>query len=111
MEYISRWVNDKIEKIPISSNKSILVLLIEHSHVFPSVCGGRGTCGKCKIQVLEGDLPITESDKKYFSVKELEDGYRLSCMAYPKSSLQINLLTNSRNKKSFKFRISLWNSS
>lgn len=95
MEYISVLVDNKIDRIPISMNKSVLELLIEHSYVLPSICGGRGTCGKCKIRVLEGVLEATLADKKYFSEKELEEGYRLSCVAYPISSITVNLLAKS----------------
>ncbi|NLZ81087.1 MAG: 2Fe-2S iron-sulfur cluster binding domain-containing protein, partial [Clostridiales bacterium] len=95
MDYISVLENNKIDKIPISMNKSMLELMVEHSYALPSICGGRGTCGKCKIQVLEGDLKVTAADKKYFSVKELEKGYRLACVAYPVDSIAINLFAKS----------------
>lgn len=46
-----------------------------------STCGGRGTCGKCKVRVVEGNAPIREADRKYLSPSELTDGWRLSCRA------------------------------
>jgi uncharacterized 2Fe-2S/4Fe-4S cluster protein (DUF4445 family) len=46
-----------------------------------STCGGRGTCGKCKVQVLEGGAEITTADRKQLRVAELEAGWRLSCQA------------------------------
>ena len=44
-----------------------------------STCGARGTCKKCRIQVLTGDLPVTETDIRAFSTAELEEGWRLAC--------------------------------
>jgi uncharacterized 2Fe-2S/4Fe-4S cluster protein (DUF4445 family) len=44
-----------------------------------STCGGRGTCGKCKVRLLAGADGITEADHKYLSSAELDDGWRLSC--------------------------------
>lgn len=32
-------------------------------------CGGRRLCGKCRIQVLEGGLPITAEDESFFTGK------------------------------------------
>jgi len=46
-----------------------------------STCGGRGTCGKCKVRVLEGNAPVREADRKYLTAAELEQGWRLSCRA------------------------------
>src|SRR5437588_10201225 len=46
-----------------------------------STCGGRGTCGKCKVQVLEGGAEITTADRKQLRPSELEAGWRLSCQA------------------------------
>lgn len=46
-----------------------------------STCGGRGTCGKCKVKVLTGGLEVTTADRKELLQAELDDGWRLSCQA------------------------------
>jgi uncharacterized 2Fe-2S/4Fe-4S cluster protein (DUF4445 family) len=46
-----------------------------------STCGGRGTCGKCKVRLLQGANSITEADRRYLSSHELAEGWRLSCRA------------------------------
>jgi uncharacterized 2Fe-2S/4Fe-4S cluster protein (DUF4445 family) len=46
-----------------------------------STCGGRGTCGKCKVQVLQGGAEVTTADRKQLRASELEAGWRLSCQA------------------------------
>ncbi len=46
-----------------------------------STCGGRGTCGKCKVKMLAGANAITEADRKFLSAGELAEGWRLSCRA------------------------------
>jgi uncharacterized 2Fe-2S/4Fe-4S cluster protein (DUF4445 family) len=42
-------------------------------------CGGKGTCGKCAIQVIEGTLTPSRSCEKFFSENELAQGWRLAC--------------------------------
>ena len=54
-------------------------------------CGGNGRCGKCKVQVVEGELPITTQDRVFFSQEELEQGWRLACEAVPTNDLTIRL--------------------
>ncbi len=46
-----------------------------------STCGGRGTCGKCKVQVLAGDVEVDPADRRWFSEAELAEGWRLACEA------------------------------
>ena len=46
-----------------------------------TTCGGRGTCGKCKVQVLQGSREITIADRKELTAAELDAGWRLSCQA------------------------------
>jgi uncharacterized 2Fe-2S/4Fe-4S cluster protein (DUF4445 family) len=46
-----------------------------------STCGGHGTCKKCKVRVLEGDVPVNPIDPRAFSPTELRDGWRLACRA------------------------------
>ena len=54
-------------------------------------CGGSGRCGKCKVQIVEGELPITTQDKEVFSQEELNKGWRLACEAVPTGHLTIRL--------------------
>src|SRR5215217_2647743 len=46
-----------------------------------STCGGRGTCGKCKVRVLEGLAEPTPADQRHLADGDLDDGWRLSCQA------------------------------
>ena len=43
-----------------------------------STCGGRGTCGKCKVRVLAGHAARTLADYRHVS-EGLDEGWRLSC--------------------------------
>lgn len=61
-------------------------------------CGGKGICGKCKIKVLEGELPVTPEDEKIFTKEQLEDGYRLACMAVPAGDFKVKWLGTSEEE-------------
>jgi len=55
-----------------------------------SLCGGKGTCFRCKVQVLDGQAsPLTSAEQQALSSKELEDGYRLACQTYPASDCKL----------------------
>ena len=73
---------DTVSSIEVENGISLLEAIskIKDMHIDAS-CGGKGTCGKCKVKVLKGELPKPSvSESKHLTSKELEDGYRLSCM-------------------------------
>jgi uncharacterized 2Fe-2S/4Fe-4S cluster protein (DUF4445 family) len=56
-----------------------------------STCGGHGTCKKCKVRVLEGDVPVNPIDPRAFSPTELRDGWRLACRAPATADLVVEV--------------------
>lgn len=78
--------------IRVKEGKSLLEALMAVNPLFASVCGGTGTCGKCKVQVVKGALSVTASDEVCFTKAELEAGMRLACRAYPVEELEIHLV-------------------
>lgn len=46
-----------------------------------STCGGRGTCGKCRVRLLTGDTISGEADHRFLTEAEQAQGWRLSCRA------------------------------
>ena len=46
-----------------------------------STCGGRGTCGKCKVRVLGEPTEVTTADHRQLTQEEIAAGWRLSCQA------------------------------
>lgn len=45
----------------------------------PALCGGSGLCGKCKIEIVKGNVPPGESDREWLQPEEIERGVRLAC--------------------------------
>ena len=56
-----------------------------------STCGGHGTCRKCKVQVLEGNVPVGRLDTRAFEPDQLRQGWRLACIANATESLRIHV--------------------
>jgi uncharacterized 2Fe-2S/4Fe-4S cluster protein (DUF4445 family) len=56
-----------------------------------STCGGHGTCKKCKVRVVAGDVPIDVLDPRAFAPDELRDGWRLACRAIATHDLEIEV--------------------
>jgi len=61
-----------------------------------SLCGGKGTCGRCKVQVLSGKhTQLTSDEREALSPSELEQGYRLACQTYPLEDCKVHIPTES----------------
>lgn len=58
---------------------------------FPLYCGGNGQCGKCLIQVREGNFPVTPADRQCLSEEQLQKGFRLGCQAVVEENCIIEL--------------------
>jgi uncharacterized 2Fe-2S/4Fe-4S cluster protein (DUF4445 family) len=56
-----------------------------------STCGGHGTCKKCKIRVVDGDVPVSSVDPRAFTEDELQDGWRLACRAAAHEDLVVEV--------------------
>jgi uncharacterized 2Fe-2S/4Fe-4S cluster protein (DUF4445 family) len=56
-----------------------------------STCGGHGTCKKCKVRIVEGDVPVSSVDPRAFSPEELRQGWRLACRAPARHDLVVDV--------------------
>lgn len=57
-----------------------------------SVCGGHGSCGRCKVQLIAGELtPIRGQEVARLAAAELGQGYRLACLAQPLSDCRVQV--------------------
>src|SRR3954447_26747970 len=56
-----------------------------------STCGGHGTCKKCKVRVVEGELPVSTGDPRAFTSDELNEGWRLAGRAPARGELVIEV--------------------
>lgn len=56
-----------------------------------STCGGHGTCRKCKVRVVAGDVPPSNLDLRAFDVPEIKDGWRLACRVQVAADLEVDV--------------------
>jgi uncharacterized 2Fe-2S/4Fe-4S cluster protein (DUF4445 family) len=61
-----------------------------------SVCGGRGTCRKCKVIATHGLAPLAALEHRGLSAHELELGYRLACQAVIEGDVDVVVPEESR---------------
>lgn len=77
--------------IEVESGSSLLNTLSEQGVYLPSACGGKGACGQCKCQVVDGGGEILPSEKGFFSRKEQKDNWRLGCQVKVKGDMALKV--------------------
>lgn len=85
-------VENQGKKYECVAGSSLLDTMRAHGVRLDAPCGGSGRCGKCRVRVVSGELPVTVEDRRFLSERELESGVRLACTARPTSDLRIRLL-------------------
>ncbi|MBP5628283.1 MAG: NADH:ubiquinone reductase (Na(+)-transporting) subunit F, partial [Bacteroidaceae bacterium] len=82
--------NDK-DTHSVPQGSSLLSTLADNGVYLASACGGKGSCGQCKCQVVEGGGEILDSEKGQFTRKQIKDHWRLSCQCKVKGDLKIKV--------------------
>ena len=83
-------INGK-DTIEVNQGGTILSTMAENNIYLPSACGGKGSCGQCKVQVPEGGGEILDSEKGQFTRKQIKDNWRLGCQCKIKGDISINV--------------------
>lgn len=81
-------INDS-ENVKTSAGKSLLSTLADSNIFLSSACGGKGSCGQCKVQVPEGGGQILPTEAVHFTRKEMKDDWRLACQVKVKEDMKI----------------------
>lgn len=89
-QYEIEILNDG-EVLKAESGSNLLEVLHENDYRVPSLCGGMGLCGKCRVKVLENPPEPVESEEEFFSSEELKDGMRLSCRLEVDSNMALEV--------------------
>ena len=84
-------INDGEKVIKAESGNSLLSTLANNKVFLPSACGGGGSCGMCKCQVMEGGGDILPTETGFISRKMAKDHWRLGCQVKVKNDLKIKV--------------------
>lgn len=80
------------KRVDVPAGDSLLEAAIQAGIDLASACGGRGTCGQCRVQILKGEVSSPDvSELDLFSQLELGKGHRLACCTQAKSDLKVHI--------------------
>ena len=79
------------KELEVEQGSTLLNTLSVNGIYLSSACGGKGSCGQCKCQVVEGGGEILPSEKGHFSRKQQQDHWRLGCQVKVKGDMAIKV--------------------
>ncbi len=95
--------NDK--QFTVDGGSTLLSTLIGEKVFIPSACGGKGSCGYCKVKVLDGGGPVIATEKPWLTEEELNDHVRLSCQLKVKNDISIEIPEELFNVKEYETNV------
>lgn len=84
-------INQGQKELSVKGGAPLLITLSEQEIFIPSACGGRGSCGACKVKVKTDIGPVFPTEIPYMSQEELAVQTRLSCQVKVKQDLEIEI--------------------
>jgi len=99
-------INDDPDKaLVVPAGDTLLSTLGANKIFIPSACGGKGTCGVCKVEVLEGGGALLPTETSHISRGEARHGVRLSCQVKVKQDLKIEVEPEIFNVRKWRCRV------
>lgn len=77
--------------VEAESGKSLLSTMADSNVFLPSACGGKGSCGQCRVQVFDGGGDVLPTEAVHFNRKEMKDSWRLACQVKVKQDMKIGV--------------------
>ncbi len=88
---VSISINNGQKALLTKSGKSLLMTLNDAGVHLSSACGGKGSCGQCRCQVISGGGEMLPTEAVHFTRKEIKDHWRLGCQVKVKSDMEIRV--------------------
>lgn len=82
---------NKEKKLKVLGGDNLLTYLNTHKIFIPSACGGKATCGFCKVKVIEGGGNILPTEEVFITSAEKREGVRLACQVKVSRDLDIEI--------------------
>jgi Na+-transporting NADH:ubiquinone oxidoreductase subunit F len=79
------------EALKVSGSPTLLSALSSNDIFLPSACGGSGSCGMCKCEVMDGGGSVLPTELAHLTRKDKLAGKRLSCQLKVKDNLEIKV--------------------
>ena len=94
-------INAGEKPLEVDGGQTLLSSLYSNEIFIPSACGGKGSCGHCKITVSSGGGPVLPTETPYLTRKEIRSDLRLACQVKIREDIYVRIPEELLNVKMF----------
>jgi len=91
--------------VPVKGDEMLLNVLSDEKIFIPSACGGKATCGHCKVVVEEGGGSLLATEESFMSNEEKKNNVRLACQCKVKEDIKISVAEELLSVQEFKTEV------
>src|SRR3989338_1281550 len=96
---------NKEKILTVQGGGSLLNYFAESKIFIPSACGGKATCGYCKVEVLSGGGKILPTEEVFIARQDRLKGVRLACQVKVKNDLEVLVHPDLLGAQEFKAKV------
>lgn len=97
-------INDE-KPMEVPGGDTLLNTLSKKKIYIPSACGGKATCGVCKVRILDPVPDVKPTEEPHLTSEEKSDGVRLSCQVKLRQSMHIEVPEDKLNAEEYKAKV------
>ncbi|MCC6489603.1 MAG: NADH:ubiquinone reductase (Na(+)-transporting) subunit F [Candidatus Hydrogenedentes bacterium] len=97
--------DDASAALKVPAGGTLLNTLAAQKIFVPSACGGKGSCGVCKVTVKEGGGALLPTELSHISRGQAREGCRLSCQVKIKNDMKIEIPAEIFHVKRWKCKV------
>jgi Na+-transporting NADH:ubiquinone oxidoreductase subunit F len=94
-------INAGEKPLELEGGQTLLSNLYANEIFIPSACGGKGSCGHCKITVTSGGGPVLPTETPYLSRKEVRSNLRLACQVKVREDIYVRIPSDFLNVRMY----------
>lgn len=94
-------INAGEKPLEVVGGQTLLASLYANEIFIPSACGGKGTCGHCKITITSGGGPVLPTETPLLTRKEIRSNVRLACQVKIREDIYVRIPEDLLNVRMF----------
>jgi len=84
------------EIVTVMAGTTLIEAAQKANITIPNICGNRGKCGKCKVKIVQKELPFTRQEELTLSPEERSIGIHLACQVRAFSDLMVDVISEEK---------------
>ncbi len=88
----------KKKKVEVPLGTNLIEAADKAGIIIPSLCAGRGKCGKCKVKIIQNKIPYTSEEEITLSPEERSQGIHLACQINATTDLSVEIISEEKTR-------------